>query len=180
MKVPANWNAIVEKINGTSTDIGWNTGEGLGMTGFNIVEGGEEPDAGAACWQAGNQLIVVNAMSENESELEMISINKKTDPANVEAINTWQKLISLIDKADFTLSSISYDEDENEELINEIPDHLWDRKAVEMWLNGHTNTEIAHRVNVSPRTVTNRISILRKKFPNIVISNNERRRRQIK
>jgi hypothetical protein len=46
-----------------------------------------------------------------------------------------------------------------------IPDHFWDRKAVEMWCKGHSNQEIANKVNVESRTVTNKISILRQKYP---------------
>lgn len=45
----------------------------------------------------------------------------------------------------------------------------WDREALKMWWEGYKNKEIAEKVNVVPRRVTNRISELRKKYnPEIV------------
>lgn len=58
-----------------------------------------------------------------------------------------------------------------------IPDHLWDRIAIEMWCNGHTNQEIASKVKVVPRAVTNRISSLRLKHPEAQIPTHEERRK---
>jgi hypothetical protein len=46
----------------------------------------------------------------------------------------------------------------------QIPDHLWDRTALEMWHGGYNNREIGKSVNVSPRAVTNRLSELRKQY----------------
>jgi hypothetical protein len=58
-----------------------------------------------------------------------------------------------------------------------IPDHLWDRIAIEMWCNGHTNQEIASKVKVVPRAVTNRISFLRRRYPDAHIPTYEERRK---
>ncbi len=58
-----------------------------------------------------------------------------------------------------------------------IPDHYWDRTAVEMWCKGNTNQEIATRVKVHPRTVTNRIIELRRLYPKAEIPTNEQRRK---
>ena len=46
-----------------------------------------------------------------------------------------------------------------------IPNRLWDRTAVELWCMGYTNQKIAKRVNVHPRSVANRLSALRKRYP---------------
>lgn len=46
-----------------------------------------------------------------------------------------------------------------------IPDHLWDRVAVRLWCLGRSNQEIGRRLHLRPRTVTNRIGLLRKLYP---------------
>lgn len=58
---------------------------------------------------------------------------------------------------------------------NQIPDHLWDRTAVQMWREGYTSKEIALSVGVTPRRVTNRLSELRQRYPHIVLTNDMRR-----
>lgn len=56
-----------------------------------------------------------------------------------------------------------------------IPDRLWDRLAVRLWCAGFSSHEIARRVNVQPRSVANRLSMLRKKYPHAGIPTNEQR-----
>jgi len=70
-------------------------------------------------------------------------------------------------------------QDEQLEPWKKIPDHLWDRVAVEMWCNGYTNRDIANKVSVQPRVVTNRISQLRQLYPSIP-TNDQRRKLMIK
>lgn len=60
-----------------------------------------------------------------------------------------------------------------------IPDHLWDRLAVKLWCSGYTNQEIAQRVKVHPRTITNRISELRRRYPAAAIPTQEQRKKQM-
>lgn len=60
-----------------------------------------------------------------------------------------------------------------------IPDNYWDRIAVEMWCQGHTNKEIAQRVYVQPKTVTNKISSLRRMYPQANIPTDEERRKSM-
>jgi hypothetical protein len=56
-----------------------------------------------------------------------------------------------------------------------IPEHRWDRTAVEMWCEGYFAQEIANRVNVTAKTVHNRLSKLRQLYPDADIPlNNER------
>ena len=63
----------------------------------------------------------------------------------------------------------------------QIHDDLWDRTALKMWHEGYSNREIGESVNVSPATVTNRLSELRKQYGlEIVPLKNEIRRRLIK
>ncbi|GAG70567.1 unnamed protein product [marine sediment metagenome] len=60
---------------------------------------------------------------------------------------------------------------------NQIPDHLWDKIAVQMWWEGYTNREIADRVGVTPRRVTNRISELRGRYSELVVPKDTTRRK---
>jgi hypothetical protein len=60
-----------------------------------------------------------------------------------------------------------------------VPDHLWDRMAVELWCNGYQGGEIAQRVSVAPGTVHNRISELRKLYPDAGIPFDEDRRQRM-
>lgn len=46
-----------------------------------------------------------------------------------------------------------------------IPEHRWDRTAVKMWCEGYLGQEIANRVNVTAKTVHNRLSRLRQLYP---------------
>lgn len=45
-----------------------------------------------------------------------------------------------------------------------IPDHGYDRKIVEMFCKGHTNSEIGDLLKMQPKSVTNRIYELRQKY----------------
>jgi hypothetical protein len=60
-----------------------------------------------------------------------------------------------------------------------IPDHSWDKAAVEMWQAGNTNLMIGMRVHAAPRTVTNVISKLRKRYPQAGIFTDKQRRKHI-
>jgi hypothetical protein len=44
----------------------------------------------------------------------------------------------------------------------QIPDHNWDRKALELWCTGYTHREIGDKVGVTGKTVQNRMIDLRK------------------
>jgi hypothetical protein len=56
-----------------------------------------------------------------------------------------------------------------------IPNNLWDRHAVKLWCEGYSNQDIARWVNVHPRTVTNRISELRRRYPRAGIPTHKQR-----
>jgi len=58
-----------------------------------------------------------------------------------------------------------------------IPENNWDREAIKMWCEGNTNKEIGSRVSVNRRSVTNRICILRKQYPEAQIPTDKERRR---
>jgi hypothetical protein len=50
-----------------------------------------------------------------------------------------------------------------------LPEHLWDRQAVELWWAGHSHKEIGQQLSQAPKTVRNRLAQLRKAFgPQIV------------
>ena len=52
---------------------------------------------------------------------------------------------------------------------HQVPEHLWDRKAVELWWAGHSQKEIGQQLSQAPKTVRNRLAQLRKEFgPQIV------------
>ena len=46
-----------------------------------------------------------------------------------------------------------------------IREHSWDRTAVQMLWEGFSDPEIAERLRVSPKRITNRFSALRRQFP---------------
>ena len=54
-----------------------------------------------------------------------------------------------------------------------IPDHSWDRAAVKMLFDGYTDPEIAEKLHVSAKTVTNKLSALRGLYPQIVLKREE-------
>jgi len=54
-----------------------------------------------------------------------------------------------------------------------IPDHGWDRAAVKLLFDGYTDPEIAGKLHLSAKTVTNRLSALRGLYPKIVLKREE-------
>lgn len=62
--------------------------------------------------------------------------------------------------------------DEEIDIIEEpwlkIPDYKWDRKAVQMMVEGFTDPEIAKALNLAGKTITNRLSRLRQQYPDFV------------
>jgi len=50
----------------------------------------------------------------------------------------------------------------------QIPDHGWDRRALELWCRGYTIPEIAVRLDRCPQTVRNRLTTLRTTHPDYV------------
>jgi hypothetical protein len=57
-----------------------------------------------------------------------------------------------------------------------IPDHLWDRQALRLWWEGLTCPEIGRRLSQAPKTVRNRLTLLRKEYGTDVVPTNRRRR----
>jgi hypothetical protein len=57
-----------------------------------------------------------------------------------------------------------------------IPDHLWDRQALRLWWAGLTCVEIGARISQAPKTVRNRLTMLRKEYGTDVVPTNRRRR----
>jgi len=57
-----------------------------------------------------------------------------------------------------------------------IPDHLWDRRALRLWWEGLTCPEIGRRLSQAPKTVRNRLTMLRKEYGTDVVPTNRRRR----
>jgi DNA-binding CsgD family transcriptional regulator len=60
-----------------------------------------------------------------------------------------------------------------------IPDHYADRQIVELWHKGFTNSEIGDKVGLAPRTVTNRLSKLRKEYGEDIVPTDEQRRKKL-
>jgi hypothetical protein len=58
----------------------------------------------------------------------------------------------------------------------QIPDHLWDRKALELWWQDYTCPEIGNKIGQSPKTVLNRISVLRKLYGEALVPTEKQRR----
>ena len=63
-----------------------------------------------------------------------------------------------------------------------IPDYRWDRLAVQLLYEGYTDEEIKGKVDpdLVAKTITNRLSVLRKQFPDEVLTRREIKRRRLK
>lgn len=59
-----------------------------------------------------------------------------------------------------------------------IEDHASNREILRLWHQEQINSEIGMRVNLSKRSVTNIISMLRKKYGNEIVLTNEERKRK--
>jgi hypothetical protein len=130
-------------------------------------------------WEEGFALIYVRPIGNNQCYVQCFY-----DPCigqDVPEIDRW--LVKLEERAK-TLNASPMEIINNESSPTEnskswmrIPDHYWDREAVKMWCNGHTNTEIANKVGVEPRSVTNRLSQLRRLHPEAGIPYHAERRK---
>jgi DNA-binding NarL/FixJ family response regulator len=78
------------------------------------------------------------------------------------------------------LSESKTQSQDSEKPWEKIPDHLWDKQALNMWHEGYTNSEIAKKVCVTPERVTNRISELRKEHGSGIVPFDEDRRKKLR
>ncbi len=58
-----------------------------------------------------------------------------------------------------------------------IPDHLWDRRALKLWWEGLTCPEIGERLSQAPKTIRNRLTLLRQAYGLEIVPLNRRRER---
>jgi hypothetical protein len=65
------------------------------------------------------------------------------------------------------------------ELWTQIPDHLWDRQALELWHKGHSCTEIGMKIGQAGKTVRNRLTILRSVYGREIVPTNKDRRKKL-
>lgn len=62
----------------------------------------------------------------------------------------------------------------------QIPDHKWDRAAVELWNKGHSCREIAEKIgDVSDKRVRNRLTELRQKHGERIVPKDEDREKKL-
>lgn len=61
-----------------------------------------------------------------------------------------------------------------------IPDKGWNRDAVKLWCKGYLAKDIADKVGATQRTVYNRISALRKDYPEILLNQQRGKKRKPK
>lgn len=57
-----------------------------------------------------------------------------------------------------------------------VADNAWDRRLVELWWHDHPSATIAQRLGVTPKTVLNRLSELRKTYGKNLVPTDSRRR----
>src|SRR5690242_19256521 len=57
----------------------------------------------------------------------------------------------------------------------QITDHGWDREALQLWWAGDTYPEIGEQLRKAPKTVRNRLSVLRKIYGTDLIPKNPQR-----
>jgi|GEM_PF-2002361 len=60
----------------------------------------------------------------------------------------------------------------------QIPNHLWYRDALKLWWQDYTGPEIAQRLNVEHKTVTNQLSILRRMYGEALVPTDQQRRQR--
>jgi len=60
-----------------------------------------------------------------------------------------------------------------------IPDKLWDRQALEMWIKGYSCPEIARHVPAGSKRVTNRLSELRRMYETDIVPLDEQRKKYL-
>lgn len=56
-----------------------------------------------------------------------------------------------------------------------VPDHLWDRKALQLWWQGRSCPEIGRDVHQSAKTILNRLCTLRKSYGTAIVPTDQQR-----
>ena len=108
--------------------------------------------------------------TENHSEQASPVISSITNP-DTESPHTETEPQSSVD--------VQSTEQVDTPLWERIPDYRWDRQALKYWWDGFTAAVIAQKIggNLSTKTVTNRISILRQEYGTNIVPTDEDRMR---
>jgi len=61
-----------------------------------------------------------------------------------------------------------------------IPVHRWDREALQRWYEGYSSPEISKKIGYAPKTVLNRLCILRQMYGTDLVPKNPQRWKRIR
>ncbi len=90
-----------------------------------------------------------------------------------------EETLKLIEKNLSTKDPLTIKSDDEEKMWEKIPDVLWYRRAVEMLWKEYSSPEIARSLDLSDHTVDNKLSDLRKLFPDHVPTRDKLRQLRI-
>jgi len=137
---------------------------------FTVLQGGEEFTVEIVNL---NEIIMETIKSET-GKGRWKEINPEPEPADPKGFPPLRGS-TLFDQKIY--ADLAYFHYLNRHPWENIPDHLWDRLAVKLWCRGFSNQEIAAWVQVHPRTVSNRLSKLRRSYPKAGIPTHKQRQK---
>lgn len=65
--------------------------------------------------------------------------------------------------------------DQSLPLWEQVPEHRWDREALQLWHEGHSCSEIAARIKQAPKTIRNKLTDLRNRYGTEIVPLDENR-----
>jgi hypothetical protein len=153
--LPLNWRELSRRI-----DV-LNKTQGLGMVKETVQGPGTNGTTG--WFTPGNGIVFIHG--ENDlSFIEYQTLDKK--PAMPETLEIWQRLREWLAMEQPTGAAVDGGQGEQagEGWLEQVRDVGNDREIIRLWGNGFTAYEISCRVGRCPKTITKKITELRKKY----------------
>ena len=153
--LPLDWRELSRRI-----DV-LNRTQGLGMVKETVHGPGTD---GATGWfTPGNGLVMIHGQNDL-SFIEYLTVDKK--PAMPETVEIWRRLREWLAMEQPTGAAVDGGQGEQagEGWLEQVRDVGNDREIIRLWGNGFTAYEISCRVGRCPKTITKKITELRKKY----------------